>query len=339
MSSIPAHWLLKTATDDSEDERRLQSSDLPSSSPNMEQSTNPLKRHGEDLGQYAEHVSRRLRLTPGAHEELKHFSQLTGPQQSVWIAARMLEGNYQVSMLVPAEAMYNIPTAFEGHIDMSCFLALVDPTAFSYVHKSTLHGPIARVLNHLAKDPSWGFTAEVRADKAKLKVIKGRVGLKLTSFRNVIKSAIGDSVGHTRETTEFLLPGEPTRNDTQDILTLCQRILSLGAKVAPDVKLSMEMAARMAYVRHIYQGKLDKKSKKQAEVKEPEADAEADKDDEKVSKFWASVDSGLAEVRQVAKGVEEDMSRLFSKSLADDLALYGKVKLDHLTAVAPHTPD
>jgi hypothetical protein len=60
-------------------------------------------------------------------------------------------------------------------------------------------------------------------------------------------SQIKDSVGHACDPAD-VVPGGPTRKDAQDILVLCQRVLALGAKVAPDVKLSAELAGRMAYV-------------------------------------------------------------------------------------------
>ncbi|KAJ7890151.1 hypothetical protein B0H14DRAFT_3855533 [Mycena olivaceomarginata] len=323
MSSIPPHWLLHTpppsrpsgnSVQDFDDDGLTSLSGPPqSSSPITEQSLPlpmlSLKRPGEDLGTEA-------------------FSQLTGPEQSVWIAAHLLESNHRISTLVPIEAVYRIPAVLTGRIDMTCFLALVDHKAFSYVHKSAVHGPIARVVNYLGKHPSWGLTSDLKADRSKFKVIKGRVGSQLTHYRNVIKSAIGDSIGHPRDPTEPIPRGEPTCKDAQDILVLCQRILSLGGKVAPDIKLSMEMASRMAYVRHIYQTKLDKNTKNKDE-EETEAD--------KVPGFWTAVDKGLEEIREETHGVEEVMSRLFSRSLADDLALYGKVVLDHLAVVPPHT--
>ncbi|KAJ7900960.1 hypothetical protein B0H14DRAFT_3123590 [Mycena olivaceomarginata] len=104
-----------------------------------------LKCPGEDLGQYAEHVSRRLRLMPEDDQE-----------QSVWIAAHLLESKHRISTLVPIEAVYRIP---------------------------------AVLTNYLGKHPSWGLTSDLKADRSKFKVIKGRVGSQLTHYRNVIKSA------------------------------------------------------------------------------------------------------------------------------------------------------
>ncbi|KAJ7839955.1 hypothetical protein B0H14DRAFT_2786065, partial [Mycena olivaceomarginata] len=140
MSSIPPHWLLHTpppsrpsgnSVQDFDDDGLTSLSGPPqSSSPITEQSLPlpmlSLKRPGEDLGQYAEHVSRRLRLMPEDDQELKLFSQLTGPEQSVWIAAHLLESNHRISTLVPIEAVYRIPAVLTGRIDMTCFLALVD---------------------------------------------------------------------------------------------------------------------------------------------------------------------------------------------------------------------
>lgn len=104
---------------------------------------------------------------------------------------------------------------------------------------------------------------------------------------------------------------------------------------------------------HIFQIKFDKNTKKKAE-EEAEADKDKDASKNKVPGFWTDVDEGLDEVRQETHGVEEATSRyvdtvhpnnipltdnpsLFTRSLTDNLALYGKVPLDHLTIVLPHT--
>lgn len=88
---------------------------------------------------------------------------------------------------------------------MGAFLTLVDHKAPSYVHKSATSGPVVRLLvcfqctfdlsfmalqNYLEKHPSWGLTSEVKGDKAKYEVIKGRARYQLTKFRNLIKDAV-----------------------------------------------------------------------------------------------------------------------------------------------------
>ncbi|KAJ7834411.1 hypothetical protein B0H13DRAFT_1914118 [Mycena leptocephala] len=99
----------------------------------------------------------------------------------------------------------------------------------------------------------------------------------------------------------------------------------------------------------IYQKNLDKSQKKGDKSKsgsrqEPAdtIDSEVDGDDikdkeDKVPKFWEAVDKALAEVRDVTKGAKDAMSRLFSRSLQEDMAIYGCAKLDNLAANAPHT--
>ncbi|KAJ7850760.1 hypothetical protein B0H13DRAFT_2360539 [Mycena leptocephala] len=335
MSNVPLHWLQKTpprpprdagpAQRDDSDEENVQNREFnppASSSPALE-------------------LNLRKRPAPedwATHEDLRLFSQLTGPQQSVWIAAHLLEGSDQLSSLVPAEARYRIPTGLEvSRIDMGAFLTLVDHKAPSYVHKNATSGPLVRLLNYLEKHPSWGLTSEVKGDKAKYEVIKAELD---TSSRNK------DSVGHACDPAD-VVPGGPTRKDAQDILVLCQRVLALGAKVAPDVKLSAELVGRMAYVRFIYQKNLDKSQKKgdksksgsrqePAETIDSEVDGDDIKDKEdKVPKFWEAVDTALAEVRDVTKGAEDAI--LFSRSLQEDMAIYGCAKLDDLVANAPHT--
>ncbi|KAJ7778813.1 hypothetical protein DFH07DRAFT_766014 [Mycena maculata] len=337
---LPARWLLATPPrpplgtsarpQDDQDDNELgpgpgpnapsasdgrSSSPFPSDLQAQNLNLNPRKRHAEDMGQYADQVSRKLRLAPEAQEELKNFSQLSGPQQSVWIAARMLDTKTQVSALVPAESVYHMPIGLEGHVDKTSFLALIDHKAPNYVNKA--NSPKARVLAYLEKHPSWGLTVQVKHDKSKFDVISLRVRDKLTAFRNLIKSAIEESLGTARDPLEVLAPGEATRVDAIDIVTLCQRILAIGAKVAPDVKVSMEMAARVAYLRFHYQTQVD--------AGRPKA-----------PRFWSDVDTGLTEIRTTATGGSaEGMTRLFSRALNDDLVMYGPVGLDYLVDVSP----
>jgi hypothetical protein len=40
----------------------------------------------------------------------------------------------------------------------------------------------------------------------------------------------------------------PIRIDAVNIVVLCQRILAVGSKVAPDARVSTEMTARVAYM-------------------------------------------------------------------------------------------
>ncbi|KAJ7104569.1 hypothetical protein C8R43DRAFT_1141002 [Mycena crocata] len=327
---VPDHWLIpespqrrrvaSTTQAPNADEglTQSQSSDgfQPSSpSPLPEgHSHNPRKRPAEDMGQYAEHIGRKLRLTTEACGALKDFSQLSAPQQSLWIAGHILGSEIQMSSLVPAESVYRIPSGLEGRVDMAAFKALVDHTAPSYVAKS--NGPTLRVLKFLEKHPSWGLTLEVKSDKPKYTVIQNRVRDKLTHYRNLIKVAIEESLGGVRDSSEVISPGLPTRKDALDIVTLCQRILAIGAKVAPDVKTSMELVARVAYLRHHYQAKENDNK-------------------HKAPQFWESVDSGLAEIRALTRENKEETSRLFSRSLRDDQRMYGEVQLDHLATETP----
>ncbi|KAJ7607051.1 hypothetical protein FB45DRAFT_1136032 [Roridomyces roridus] len=288
--------------------------DVFGSSPAPTTNQNPRKRAAEDSVQYAQHVARKLRLSANDAETLKEFTQLTGAQQSIWLAAKMIENQNRLEALVPAEAVYHIPTSLEGHINKATFVALVDHTTSSYVAKG--HGPTIRVINYLLRNPSRGLTAEMRDDQAQFKIIKRRVRDKLTHNRNQIKCAIEGSMGEEREPDEVTGTGEPIRKDALDIVTLCQRIVALGAKVAPDVKVSTEMVARVAYLRYHFQVKVDAGSPK-------------------APNFWRAVDEGLTEVRTLTLGDPEALSRIFARSLRDDLARYGHVDMEELTPVTP----
>ncbi|KAJ6550495.1 hypothetical protein DFH09DRAFT_1501545 [Mycena vulgaris] len=174
---------------------------------------------------------------------------------------------------------------------------------------------MSRVLVYLEKHPSWGLTPTVKNDKSKFTVIKGRARDKGTHYRNLIKCVV-ESLGDVRDPSEPVPAGEGIHKDALTIVVLRQRILAVGAKVAPDVKVSLEMAGRVAYLRFHYQGKVN-----QGKPKAPS--------------FWDDIDAGLADVRGATGEAVEAMSLLFSRSLSDDLALYGPVNLDHLVTVSP----
>ncbi|KAJ7635968.1 hypothetical protein DFH06DRAFT_1139052 [Mycena polygramma] len=291
-TGMPSRWLTSperplasTLPVDNEDHR-------PSSPSDGRSTSNPRKRPAKDMIQYAEHVARKLRLKPDRWEDLKDFSQLTGPQQSIWIYGRMLETQEQVSTLVPAEAVYRIPATLDGKIDQLAFLTLIDPSIPSYVHKSAYEGPTLRVLASLKKHPSHGFTPEVRNDKAKHSVVQKRAELRLTHFRNLIKDMLLVSIGTARNPADVVLAGELRRQDCLNILELTQRIIALGSKVAPGIKISLELVGRISYLRWVFWNVYAKKG-------------------EKTPGYWEAVDKELDTLRKLKKNDAQEISKDF----------------------------
>ncbi|KAJ7226207.1 hypothetical protein C8J57DRAFT_1535374 [Mycena rebaudengoi] len=281
------------------------------------------KRPAEDNGQFADQISRNLRLKTEAHTVLKNFAEMSGPQQSIWIAGHLLQNSTQLNTLEVPEAIWHIPTTLDGKIEECSFLILIDPKAHSYVNKCRENGPVARLLAHLEKHPSWGFTSEVKKNKARFPLVKTRGQDRFTHLRNQLKDALAGSVGTVRDGSEAEAT-TPTsgvqtvtvRFGALNIVELCQQMLAVGSKVAPDVKVSMEMAARVAYLRYIYQTLADMKA-------------------EARPSFWPEVDKNLKEVREEAMGDEVAISNVFAKILNEDIEVYGEVRLDKLVLISP----
>ncbi|KAJ7790770.1 hypothetical protein B0H14DRAFT_3891014 [Mycena olivaceomarginata] len=190
-----------------------------SSSPSDGHIRNPRKRPAEDLSQCAERTARNLRLKLESTEVLKAYGELPAAEQSIWLAGRDLE----------------------GAIDQYHFLVMIDPNASTYVKKGKT-SPINRLTGHLLRIPNSGLTSALTHDKSKMNVIEGRMRYKFTHSRNLIKDLIVESVGNPDT--------EDESGQSMDIITLCQQVIDLGSsKLTTDIKVSVEMCGRFAFLR------------------------------------------------------------------------------------------
>ncbi|KAJ7358208.1 hypothetical protein DFH08DRAFT_953394 [Mycena albidolilacea] len=130
------------------------------------------------------------------------------------------------------------------HHPFRMFLVMIDPNASTYVKKDKT-SPISRLTGHLLRIPNSRLTPALTRDKSKMNVIEGRMRYKLTHSRNLIKDLIVDSVGDPDTEDES---GQP-----MDIITLCQQVIDLGSsKLTTDIKVSVEMCGRLAFLRETY---------------------------------------------------------------------------------------
>ncbi|KAJ7083338.1 hypothetical protein B0H15DRAFT_1024163 [Mycena belliarum] len=285
------------------------------SSPSEDHSHNPRKRTAADMTQLAEQTGRNLRLKLSSVEALQGYSTMSAPEQSIWLAGQMLLQTELLQGLQAPEAMYHIPAALEGYIAQYSFLVLIDAHASAYVTKGKA-GPFDRLLAYLTKLPDSGLTAAIVRDKSKFDTVKARMRQKLTHNRNAIKDLLADSFGDTS-----VDPEDPAFRPT-NIVDLCQQIVALGAHRQPaELKVSLEMCARFAFVRESYV----------ALVKDSTTGKPVD--------FWKELDKDLGRMREAKNNDPVRISQLLSDSLADDRRKYGPVSVDDLLKVSPISLD
>ncbi|KAJ8700495.1 hypothetical protein PTI98_003510 [Pleurotus ostreatus] len=259
--------------------------------------TQSLKRPAEDLDQFADALSRNVRLKTSQKDELKQFVLLSEAQQQVWLAAQLIKVVDVLNTLEAPDTIYQIPTTMERRIELYTYLVLVSPTTSVYVMNAG--GPLSLILDHMETVPSWGLTPEVKADKAKFDVVCSRIRNRLTHRRNEMKTMIRDSL------------------DTPwtDIVALCHQILAMGDRVVVTLKVSLQMVAWVAFLRAVYRDHMGP--------------------DKKVDKYWRLVDTQLKEVRDTTNGDTKKLSRFFAKVLTHDREAYGNPSIDDLELTSP----
>ncbi|KAJ7810172.1 hypothetical protein B0H14DRAFT_3151346 [Mycena olivaceomarginata] len=193
------------------------------------------KRPAEDMTQYAEATARNVRLKPDAKAELLKFAEASGQEQGIWLAARLLAQEERLDAIQPAESVYHMSQKLQGKLDKTCFLVLVDHSIPAYLTNDV---PVKRVQTHLEKYPSFGWTAEIKADRTKTKVLLARIRTKLTHGRNNVKNLLEKSIG--------TVDADGVRHDYVDLYKLASNILGLGSRVAPDTKLSLDFCVHVA---------------------------------------------------------------------------------------------
>ncbi|KAJ7934544.1 hypothetical protein B0H13DRAFT_2305635 [Mycena leptocephala] len=307
-----------------------------SSSPSLGRTNNPRKRPAEDMVRYAESTARHLRLKMESTQSLKEYSQLLALEQSIWLAGHLLAQNEVLSTLQAPEAVYHMPLTLEGAIDEYAFLVLLDPTASTYVAQGKTgplhHNPHSRVifLNSPLRAlhrPSWEIS-----HKSKKAAVVERMRNVLTRVRNAIEDLASPTVTlcPTADDSPQLVASlgnteaEPDDNSAQpmDIVTLCQRAIARGAKYDTELKVSLEMCGRFAFLRETYvtitanaaKGATNPNTADPARPTAPSRKKEAD--------FWSTVDKDLAELREKKKNDPARISNTISAILADDKKLY-----------------
>lgn len=217
--------------DPSEPASSNRSSSVPPSSPSMERIhasavANHRKRPSEDMEQYADTVSRKVRLKSNHEEELRRFAGLSLPQQNIYICSLLMQNSEQLSLIHPSDAAYVLPTNLKLKIEKYSFVILVDPSMPAYLHDDV---PVKHLTEFLLKYPGWGLTRGVMDDPTKMQAITSKMSLCLTHVRSQIKFEIEKSLGYANPKTKVT-------HLKLDILTLCEKIIALKHKVLPESK-------------------------------------------------------------------------------------------------------
>ncbi|KAJ7703505.1 hypothetical protein B0H17DRAFT_1127140 [Mycena rosella] len=289
--------------------------ELRSSSPSSGRTNNPRKRPAEDMTQFAEHTARNLRLKLTSTQALRDYAQMNALQQSLWLAGQMLFQTELLENLQPPEGVYNMSPTLEGYIDQYSFVLLIDPKTSAYVTKGK-NVPVDRLTTFLLKVPGSGLSTALVQDKQKMKVIETRMRSKLTNGRNAIKDLISNSLGD--ESVED--PEDPAAR-SNDIVMLCQQVLNLSFNKQKDVKVSLEMCGRFAFLRDTYVTL--------SATPTPSKVVKATTD------FWGSVDKDLKNMRAAKSNDEARISQVIGDILADDKKKYGPANLEELIQESP----
>ncbi|KAF5384318.1 hypothetical protein D9615_003464 [Tricholomella constricta] len=262
------------------------------------------KRASEDWSQYADSVARRIRLKQSNAEELKDFAKMTGPQQSILLAAMVMRSQEIIQLVQPAEAVYQIPTSLDAKIEKYVFVIFLEPSLGAYV---TEDYPIKQLTDFLQRFPGWGLTNDIMEDPSKLKVIVAKARDCFVTLRNLVKTKIEESIGTKGE--------NGTYSNSTDVGTLCHQIVALRSRIAPKVKPSVKMCGRVAFLRSTFinmmslAGKVDRT-------------------------YWPKVDKELEKIR-VNKGNDtQKISDVFSRMLTADRLLHGRGDIESLVAQA-----
>ncbi|KII82863.1 hypothetical protein PLICRDRAFT_684816 [Plicaturopsis crispa FD-325 SS-3] len=256
--------------------------------PSSLSAVNSRKRPTEDTEQFVVNISRRIKLRGCDQEELRKFSKLTDAEQSVWLAAHVLQA-IVASDTVPYDAIYEIPKRTEAYIDMQVFRILTDPSLPRY-HGT--NGPVKLLTEKVVDNPSQGVTQAVKDDKSKWDVILRRMRERLTDRRYDIKALIVSSIGPDPRPDDA-----PHRPDAMNIMVLCE---NLAAIYRPsEIVIDIALCARVAFLRQM--------------AREYPNDP----------KYWSKVDAKLDSIRKLSNQDSKVISKKFAKILEYDRGIYG----------------
>ncbi|KAG6819227.1 hypothetical protein H0H93_014022 [Arthromyces matolae] len=248
----------------------------------------------EDWTQYAAQLCRRVRLKTAHEEELREFSKMPGAQQSIYLAWLVFQLREVLDRLQPVDAPYQIRPSLQVKIEKYAFVVFINPTLASYVDNETI-GPVTALMEHLRRFPNWGLTDEVFNDPSKLSVIVSKAREDFITIRNQIEKSVGKAGAEANQ----------PRLGAQDIVSTCKNILALRSRLAPNLKVSLKMAARVAFLRNEY-------------LKNPDR------------KYWYRVDKKLNEIRRLKDDDPKRISVVFAKILQADTKQFPGANLENI---------
>ncbi|KZP03912.1 hypothetical protein FIBSPDRAFT_443328 [Athelia psychrophila] len=268
------------------------------------------KRPAEDMTQYAEAASRKMKLRPADHKTLLEFAVLSEAEQRIFINANVLKILEQHEKLQPADSLYVIPESISGYIDRESFRIITLPSLIAYFDND---GPLEMLKAQLKSKDTWGLST-LQDDKPKWDVLMKYSRLKLNTRRYDLKKAIAESVPRP------VNPQEPTgpKTDALDILVLCRNIQKTYKPAARNI-LPLELLGRVAFLRHTFG---------QYEESKPTTGS-------KVT-YWHYVDAELVKIRAKHSDDVKKISKMFAKILEHDQKIYGSVDLVSVAGAANH---
>ncbi|EIW54555.1 uncharacterized protein TRAVEDRAFT_52251 [Trametes versicolor FP-101664 SS1] len=262
----------------------------------------------DDLGQHAEWAAQHVRLKPAGAQELKRVAQLDRHQREILTTAMLLKLQEQIESIIPADAQWSISENLKEKIELYTFTVLCSPKLALYVDKQA---PTKLVLGILERHPSWGYTKDIKCDKYKRDIIAARVGTRLSDRRSDIKETIMLSLGPDGQPAPSSTTAASGVNKQSPqllhVVDLCQAIIDKGPNsICEDVKVTLQMCARVAFLRKILA----------ALIMNPRA---------KFDKYWNIVDAQLITLRAIKDDAK--INQQLTLFLTQDLELYGNTSL------------
>ncbi|XP_006461018.1 hypothetical protein AGABI2DRAFT_143069 [Agaricus bisporus var. bisporus H97] len=260
--------------------------------PSQFQPQNRLKRKfSEDLTNFADEQARCQGLFGAdADKVTKQFAHYTLDQKLIVLFAGLKHYRVDIDHVIKASSgPWVPPNSLVNKIRKFTYLILVDPAIPAYGGSL----PAELVLSLLVKYPHGGYSTDVSKDDVKQAVVKKLISDQLTVVRNEFKSTIH----------KFTKP-EGTESP-KDLNSLCHAIIAQKLRVPSKVKLTINMAARFAFLRCLY-------------LMYPKHN------------FWPKVDKSLDYMRN--KYDDNGFSACFRSTLDDEL-LYTSYSIDEYIEV------
>ncbi|KAF5359933.1 hypothetical protein D9758_013978 [Tetrapyrgos nigripes] len=247
-----------------------------------------------DLAQYADNLGRSLHLQKSQQEELLRATQIVDPnRQFIYMVAQLLFVKGSIELLQPASAPIAFAANLESKIDELAVMVILDPTAGAYKSR-----PTERIMAGIRCYPDI-LTPALRDHKPTLKALKAKAGNLCTHHRADIKLQIARSLGDFNSDIKlFIGPFVP-------IVELTTAITNEVNGRAAEVKVSLPLVARIAFLRNIFV-----------------SEAQQTSDGKVGAGYWDAVDKGLEFIRESHKNNKVQISGVFARILQDDRTKY-----------------